>query len=115
MASEETTETVTSTSTSTSAEKKGEEEEYKLECIVAKSAYVGKIGFLHYLAMFLWLGWFAFFMYFPVFFVLLMLVSPLLVGVLVAVIVTSAVYPLSDRRQPKVSTSSAYCSCVMSD
>lgn len=76
--------------------------DYKLELVLDRSHMEGKIGPMHYLAMFLWLGWFAFFTYFPVLFVFLMMLSPLLVGVVVVVVVTSAFYPISERSQPKV-------------
>lgn len=61
-----------------------------------------KIGIMHYLAMFVWLGW-------PSFYLALMLTFPLLYiyarPVLIAIILvlaTSAIYPIDSRKQPKV-------------
>ncbi len=85
-------------------EKKAEgEEEYKVTLISDKSK--AKVGIMHYIAIALWLGWFSFYFYFPIFFVVGMYTFPKVVGLVLAVVVTSAVYPIADKYQPKVSLS----------
>lgn len=61
-----------------------------------------RIGLFHYIAMFLWLGWFLFYITLPVILYALYRYSTTALTVLLAIIVTSAMYPIKWKLQPKV-------------
>ena len=78
--------------------RKKEEEPYKLTLVCDHSKE--KPGIIQYLAVFTWLGWFAFYFYFPIIVIVLYYVSPLSLGLLIAAMVASSLYPCDRKVQP---------------
>lgn len=60
-----------------------------------------RVGFLHYLAMFLWLGWFLFYFSLPAILVALYFHSMAAFTAMLGLIATSALYPIKWKLQPK--------------
>jgi hypothetical protein len=70
-----------------------------------------KIGIMHYLAMFIWLGWPSIYLTLMLTFPLLFLYARPVLMVIVIVLTTSAIYPIDIRKQPKVCLAHGF-SCI---
>ncbi len=61
-----------------------------------------RVGVMHYVCMFLWLGWFLFYFILPVILVVLFFYSTIAFTAVLGLIATSALYPIKWKLQPKM-------------